>query len=1041
MSRKRLAVCLLSLAGSVLLAERSLAARNHSSQVLNQGHVQSHASRSARGYAGAALSIPMTFEPNVGEEAPAVEFIGRGRGMTVLLAQREIELRVTGASKPIRLGLVNGSDFNWRAEQRLPAESNYFVGSDPRHWHTHVPHFARVQARNAAAGAGMVVYGNGDGLEYDLRLAPGCDVSKLRLKIIGADGVRLTDEGDLLLRTGKNEIQMRRPAIYEMIGAARTSRHPVDGGYVLGADGTVGFRIGRHDSNTSIVVDPTLSVAYATFLGGTGADTATSVAVDSTGDVYVGGATTSASTFGEESSTLGPGGGATEFFVAKINPATSGAVSLLYLTFIGGSGTQSGGNIALDNANNVAILGTTTSADFPVTDSSGRTTGANDITVSEIDPTGSKLVFSTLFGGSGAESENSTGAIAVDSTRRVYIASDTTSQDLSVTPQSFQPAWDGEPGDAFFAIFAPPASPGGAATLQYCSYLGTNSNVTPTVGGIAVDGSGNAYIVGSTANGANGFPTKNALQTAYGGGDSDAFLMKISLGGQGGIDLAYSTLLGGSGADQAQAVAVDAATPPNAYVTGSTQSADFPVNGTVPGFQTSLLASATGNAFFAVVNQNGETAMTSLAYSTFLGGSEGDVGSGIAVAAGNEVYLTGTTASWDFPWHDNVQPFNGASDAFVARFDPTQSGNASLIYATPLGGTSPAGGAATAAGNGIASDGKGNVFVAGAATAADFPTALTTAGGLNGFQPNCASCQQTPAASDAFLVEISESAAPSPSVYFNIPRVSFSLSLIGTQNAAQPVAVLNGGDPGTTLTITDIEITPNDGDFSLIGQSTCIGKQINPQQPGSSPQCSFEVGFTPSIAGTETAAISVTDNAPGSPQLLEVYGSAAGLVPVPTSLVFPDQPQGTTSAAQSVTLANTSNLPLVIDAGPTLGNSTATAFQPAGLNDCPTAGGSGANEATIAAGSSCTISLTFTPQSPGPASGEVDLTYNLQGGSQIKLVIPLSGTGTAPAPIVAITPASLDLEFGTIAVGATTGSQTVELQNQGSAALNLTASH
>ena len=430
---------------------------------------------------------------------------------------------------------------------------------------------------------------------------------------------------------------------------------------------------------------------------------------------------------------------------------------------------------------------------------------------------GAHLFFSTIFGGSGAESLNGTGGIAFDSSGDVYIASDTTttpvdsaSTDLPVTAGAYQSAWDGESSDGFLAIFQPPLASGGAATLKYCSYLGTNSAGAPGVGGIAVDGSGNAYIAGWASSSAGSFPSTNAFQASYGGGTSDAFLMKISPLGKGSQDLVYATLIGGSGSDQALAVALDSLTTPNAYVTGATQSSDFPMHGATGAYQGTLHTSATANAFLAVVGQDALSGQTSLKYSTYLGGSETDAGQGIAVAAQNAVYVTGKTTSWDFPWHDNLQPFNGAGDAFVAKLDPTSAGSASLIYATPLGGTSPTGGSANAAGNGIVADTSGHVYLAGATTSANFPTAVTTENPVNGFQTNCSSCGQTPPASDAFVAEIAESASHAPSVYFSVASVPFTGAGVGLQFAG----VLNGGE--APLAISAINVTgPNSGDFAL----------------------------------------------------------------------------------------------------------------------------------------------------------------------------------------------------------------------------------
>ncbi|MBZ5696490.1 MAG: choice-of-anchor D domain-containing protein [Acidobacteriia bacterium] len=988
----------------------------------------------------------MAFEPNVGQAEGRVRFIGRGKGLTVLLTRNEIAVRVAkrtdGHSGVVALRLAGGAPFKWAGREKLRGESNYLIGNQPQRWHTQVPHFGRVDAPEAARGVGLSVYGNDEGLEYDLRIAPGGDVSALRLEVSGTDGVQLESGGSLVLRAGEARLRMKKPEIYEEWPSPyEPRRKSVEGGYVIEADGAIGFRVGPHDPGATLVVDPSLSIAYATFLGGSGADTATSVAVDATGKVYVGGTTTSAATFLEQPGRrLGPADGSAEFFVAKIDPSASGANSLVYLTILGGSGVQAGGLIAVDSSGNVAITGTTTATDYPVTDASQPTSAlasgqGNDVVVSEIDPTGSGFVFSTLFGGSGTESDNAAGGIAIDSVGKVYIASDThttqidtSSADLPVTPGAFQTAWDGMDDDGFLAIFQPPAQPGGAPILKYCTYLGTNSNGGPGIGGIAADIAGNVYIAGSTSNATNGFPTKNAFQSAYGGGSSDAFLMRITPGQSGAQDLVYATLLGGSGEDAALAVAVDSATPANAYVTGTTQSADFPTNGATPAYQSSLRASATSSAFLAVVGQNSISGKASLSYSTYLGGSRSDAGQGIAVTAQNSVYVAGTATSWDLSWHDNLQPFNGAADAFVAKFDPTVPGAASLIYLTPLGGTSPRGGTASAAGNAVAADQSGHVYLAGTTTSGDFPTAITTQNNANGFQQICASCQQAPPSTDAFVAEIVESALQMPSVYFNTGKVSFPASSIGTANTLQPVAVLNGGEG--PLTISNIEVTgANAGDFSLSGQSACFGQTIN---PGPAPKCSFEIGFTPSVVGPEAAVVTVSDNAPGSPHVLELTGGGRGpLASIsPSSLNFGDQPENSRSQGRNITFSNAGNEPLTLTsftpAGPNV-----TEFMVAqvlGITPCRPA-------STLAPGDICALQIVFAPDAVGPLQAEIDFFDNSEGIPNAMQVVPLAGTGTLPAPIASLSPSSLD--FGSEPTGSISGPQSVTLTNAGSAAIDI----
>src|SRR4029077_1758366 len=174
--------------------------------------------------------------------------------------------------------------------------------------------------------------------------------------------------------------------------------------------------------------------------------------------VYIGGTTTNAATFTEATTVAEGSGGAADFFVAKIDPTKGGLDSLVYLTFLGGSGSEAGGLIAVDSKGDVALTGTTTSADYPVTDKSMLTSGTNDAVVSEIGPAGNALVFSTIFGGNGAEDAQSTGGIALDSSGNVFIAGDTSSTNLPVGTGAFQPTYGGGTSDGFLAKFTPSAS-------------------------------------------------------------------------------------------------------------------------------------------------------------------------------------------------------------------------------------------------------------------------------------------------------------------------------------------------------------------------------------------------------------------------------------------------------------------------------------------------------------------------------------------------------------------------------------------------------
>jgi hypothetical protein len=264
------------------------------------------------------------------------------------------------------------------------------------------------------------------------------------------------------------------------------------------------------------------------------------------------------------------------------------------------------------------------------------------------------------------------------------------------------------------------------------------------IGGVAVDAGGNAYIAGFTSNPGATFPTLNGYQTTYAGNPFDAFVIKIRPSGTGASDLAYGTFLGGAGLDQALAISVGAAMPATAYVTGTTQSTNFPTNGTNAAAQSTLKGTAkrSANAFFSAIGQDATTGMTSLLYSTYLGGTQSDSGLSVLSVAPTAVYVAGKTTSWDFPWLNNLQPFTGNEDAFVAKLNPTVAGQASLIYATPLAGTAPPGGTAVTDGNAGAAGSSGRCMLQAARQPPIFLAPVIPVMGFNRSAQDARKCRQ-----------------------------------------------------------------------------------------------------------------------------------------------------------------------------------------------------------------------------------------------------------------------------------------------------------
>jgi len=619
---------------------------------------------------------------------------------------------------------------------------------------------------------------------------------------------------------------------------------------------------------------------------------------------------------------------------------------LIYSTYLGGSGEDTGAAIAVDSSGNAYVTGYTRSTNFPTMNPLQPSLGASDgnAFVAKLNPTGSALVYSTYLGGSDQDGGN---GIAVDSSGNAYVTGFT----LSTNFPTVNPLACGGNGDAFVAKLNPTGS-----ALVYSSCFGGSGYDAGL--GIAVDSSGNAYVTGETTS--TDFPTMNPLQPANAGGGYDAFVAEINPAGSA---LVYSTYLGGSSEDFGYSIAVDGSG--NAYVTGATTSTDFPtMNPLQPVF------GGNGDAFVAKLNPTG----SALVYSTYLGGSSGDFGAGIAVDGSGNAYVTGSTGSHNFPTMNSTQPYGGNGDAFVAKLNPTGS---ALVYSTYLGGS------AVDYGYGIAMDGSGNAYVIGYTESANFPT-------MNPLQPVFGGGTY-----DAFVAVIANGPALAPL------NLNFGNQTVGITSAPQVSAVTNTSN--ATLTITSINVTgPNSSDFS---ETDNCG---TPVLAGGS--CNITVTFTPSETSAEAAGVIIADDAPVSPQTLPLTGT--GVLPAvtfsPSGLTFPSQTINTTSPAMNATLKNT-GLGIL-----TVGSIAATGPF-AQTNTCGP---------TVNPGASCTLSVTFTPNTTGTLTGSILVADNAPGSPQ---TLALSGVGVSPA--VTFSPTSLTFPDQTIFT--TSAAKNVTLTNTG----------
>jgi hypothetical protein len=323
-------------------------------------------------------SLPLAFESNEGQGDPAARFLAHGHGYTLALAPDALTL---GLPTPLRFTFPGANPAPaMRAEQPLPGVVNSFIGNDPTRWHAGISTSARVRYTGLYPGLDLVVYGtNNGGWEYDVVVAPGADPAAFALSVDGATGVTLdATTGDLVLTMATGEVRQHAPTIYQDVDG---ERRIVAGGYAMRDDGTVGFRVGEYDPSLPLVIDPTL--VYSTFLGGSGNDEGTGIAVDTGGSVYVTGYTKSTNFPVTNGSTLN---GSQDAFVTKLD--TTGRRA--YSTYLGGSADDAGYGIAVDTNGNAYVTGRTTSTDFPVTDGSTNS-GSYDAFVTKLDTTGTRV--------------------------------------------------------------------------------------------------------------------------------------------------------------------------------------------------------------------------------------------------------------------------------------------------------------------------------------------------------------------------------------------------------------------------------------------------------------------------------------------------------------------------------------------------------------------------------------------------------------------------------------------------------------------------
>jgi len=678
------------------------------------------------------MKLPLVFIPNQGQADPSVLFQAKAEGHTIFFTRDNVVLATVKDDNPVSFSttvaginpavIVTGVD-------PQQGTANFYIGNDPKEWQTGIPTYGGVDYQNVLPGIDLTYKGYNGLLKREFTVAPGADPAAIVITYNGIDNLVYGADGTLEVTTPSGVMTEAAPVAYQVIGGQQTA---VAAQYRILGDGKVGFNIGPYDKSYALVIDPQLK--YSSYLGGALNDRALGVAVDPLGYAYVTGYTCSTNfpVKNAYDASLGwSANGYSDVFLTKISPDGK---NLMYSTYLGGSATDVGNGIVLFNTNNSAITGYTESMNFPfIGGGIQHTNNSADVFVARFDNTG-QLQMSTTFGGAFTDvgtsidtvdgtSFNVTGytnsnitdgfpindgsqfnqgvastaydafiatisnggglptplgyyggssndwglGIATDGSNN-YITGWTQSNNLTitnVTTEGVSPAIGYHRGakDAFVAKF------NSTLALNRSTYLGGSGDDEGR--GITVSNTtGNVYITGVTYS--PDFPLEDPFQPFNGPnyytnnfGDAFITIMNPDLS-----DFVWSTYLGGQNSDAGQAIALD---PLNdIYVTGYTNSIDFPVKNWLVGFGTKH---AFTDAFITMIESN----LSAYNFSTYYGGGLDDVGTGIAANDTINVTVCGYTSSYDFPTFNSYKTslgfdgskYGGWDDGFVMKLANT----------------------------------------------------------------------------------------------------------------------------------------------------------------------------------------------------------------------------------------------------------------------------------------------------------------------------------------------------------------------------------
>ncbi|HVN52769.1 MAG TPA: SBBP repeat-containing protein, partial [Anaerolineaceae bacterium] len=625
--------------------------------------------------------LPLAFIPNYGQSASEGLFQVHDQYGSIFLTQSEMVL-LSNQAGPVRIAYQGTQPtVSVQGRQGLPGKVNYIMG---RNRLKGLPTYAEVDYQGLYPGVDLRYTGQNGVLESFYDLDAGVDPAIIRWKHSGAELARVDSSGSLLLYQAVSDpepvLVEKAPSAWQEINGSRVT---IPARYIANLDGSYGFSLEAYNPAYAITIDPTL--VYGSYFGGSKMEQAGGIALDGQGNIYIAGDTFSTD-FPQDGGVQTTSKGGDDAYILKLDPTGQ---TLLYATYLGGSGDDSATAISVDSAGKAAVVGDTDSTDFPTYHAYASAYKAfDDAFVVVLGPDGSQLLYGTYLGGS--TWADSAEGVVLDESGAVYVTGTTYSSDFPLK-HAVQSTLGGVQ-DAFVAKLDPTLN--GADSLVYSTFLG--GSAVEYGSAIALGAGGEAVVSGQTFS--TDFPTKKPVQAAL-KGSGDAFIARLNAAGDG---LVYSTYLGGSKEDKAYSVALSS--KGIAYVTGTTASTDFP---TLSAFQN---ANAGGDdAFITALKADGSAWLLS----SYWGGASADSGYDLTLGPNDSLYVTGQTNSADFPTKNSLQAYMGDGDAFVTKFS---AGNTTVDYSTYLGG----GGAEYS--GGIVTDGLSAAYITGATLSTNFPT-------------------------------------------------------------------------------------------------------------------------------------------------------------------------------------------------------------------------------------------------------------------------------------------------------------------------------